>query len=129
MLALRAALTGDAEMARTTYRLVQTVSLGLNIPLSVTALVSGLVLGLGTAWGVFAHRWVTAKLILLVAVILIGALVVGGGVERAVETVTAPAPGRWRIVGGAGAAVAALVASTALSVYRPGRRRRARGGG
>lgn len=34
----------------------------LVVPISLISLLSGVLLGLGTAWGVFRHRWVTTKL-------------------------------------------------------------------
>jgi uncharacterized membrane protein SirB2 len=45
--------------------------------LSVAGLVTGITLGLGTRWGVFRSRWVTAKLLLLVSVMLVGTFVIG----------------------------------------------------
>jgi uncharacterized membrane protein SirB2 len=47
------------------------------VPLSVAGLVTGITLGLGTRWGVFRSRWVTAKLLLLVSVMLVGTFVIG----------------------------------------------------
>jgi len=128
VLALRAATTSDVELAGTTYRLMQTLSLALNIPLALTALVSGIVVGLGTKWGVLRHWWVTAKLALLVAVIAVGALVVGRGVEEAVGASpgAVPASVEWRVVVGAALALTALVGATVLSVYKPGGRWRTR---
>jgi len=128
VLALRAATTGDVGLARASYELMQTLSLALNIPFAVTALVSGVVVGLRTRWGVLRYWWVTAKLVLLVVVIAVGALVVGGGVEEAVGASpgAVPASVEWRIVAGAATALTALVAATALSVYKPGGRWRAR---
>ena len=125
VLALRAALSGDEALAAATWRLLDTLAFALNIPLSLLALTSGIVVGLGTRWGVLRHWWVTAKLLLLLAVIGIGALVVGGGIGAAMDAAPDPAPSavRWRIVAGAAAALVALVTATALSVYKPGGRR------
>jgi hypothetical protein len=39
--------------------------------------VTGVRLGFGTTWGVFRYPWVSAKLLLIVSVILIGAFVIG----------------------------------------------------
>lgn len=131
VLALTAATTDDDALARAGYELMRTLTLALNIPLALTALVSGIVVGLGTRWGVLRHRWVATKLALLLAVALIGALVIGRGVEAALAAPPGlePESAQWRVVGGAAAAAAALVAATALSVYKPGGRLRARRGG
>lgn len=126
VLALRAALTDDGELAHATYRLMETLSFALNIPLSLLALVSGVVVGLGSKWGILRHWWVTTKLALLLAVIAIGALVVGAGIGEALEAAPGaePASAQWRIVAGAAAAVTALLGAATLSVYKPGGRRR-----
>lgn len=124
VLALRAALTEDGDLAHATYRLMETLSFALNIPLSFIALGSGVVVGVGTRWGVFRHWWVTAKLGLLLVVIAVGALVVGAGIGEALEAApgSEPASVQWRIVAGAATALAALFSATTLSVYKPGGR-------
>ena len=94
------------------------------IPLSFTALLTGVTLGLGTKWGVFRYPWVTAKLALILSVILVGAFVIGpattemrdggGGAETVLIVAAA-----WDVL--------ALTLATTLSVFKPGglRRRRA----
>jgi hypothetical protein len=74
---VRAATATDPGFASASYELLQMFSLVFGIPLSFAALISGLALGLGSKWGVLRHAWVTAKLVLLMSVILVGALVVG----------------------------------------------------
>ena len=128
ILGLRAAVTDDPELARATYRLMEMLSFALNIPLSIAALVSGIVIGLGTKWGVLRHWWVTTKLALLIAVVAVGALVVGRGIGQLLDASPGaePASVRWRVVAGAATALVALMAATALSVYKPGGRFRPR---
>jgi hypothetical protein len=127
VLGLRAALTDDGELAHATYRLMETLSLALNIPLSFTALGSGIVVGLGSRWGVLRYRWVTSKLVLLLGVIAVGALVSGAGVGEALEATpgSESASVQWRIVASTGTALVALLSATVLSVYKPGGRWRA----
>lgn len=71
---------------------------------------------------------VLAWIALLAAVIAIavGALVVGRGIDEALDAAPGaePASLRWRVVAGASAAALALLTSTFLSVYEPGGRRR-----
>ena len=49
---------------------------------------AGVALGLGTKWGVLRYRWVTAKLVLILSVIIVGALIIGPA-TAAMRTATA----------------------------------------
>jgi hypothetical protein len=98
-------------------------SLVFGIPLSVVALITGLVLGIGSRWGVFRYPWVVAKLCLIVAVMLVGAVVIGPGLELARQ---GSATGESMLIAGAMFDVAALATATVLSVYKPGRPFRSR---
>lgn len=74
------------------------------IPLSLTAPISGVTLGLGSKWGVLRYPWVPTKLVLLVTTILSGALFVGRLSEQVAD--------------GAGAYEAELVVAAAYNVVR-----------
>ncbi len=118
----------DAEpaAAHESYETMAMFSLIFGIPLSLAALISGVVLGLGTRWGLFRYPWVVAKLGLLVAVILTGALVVGPAEEvlaSASTTASAREAAEDRTLIALVLQVAALALSTGLSVFKPGRRR------
>jgi hypothetical protein len=84
-------------------------------------MVTGILLGLGSKWGVVRPGWVAAKLVLLVGVILVGALVLGPGNEA---MRTGDGGAQARLIAGAGYDVVALTLATGLSVFKPGRRRR-----
>ena len=120
---IRAAGSADAEFAHSSYELLQMFSVLFGIPLSFAALITGITLGLGSKWGVLRHARVTAKLPLLLSVILVGALVIGpatnemshGGGDAEAVLIAAAA---WDIL--------ALTGATVLSVYKPGRRRERR---
>src|SRR5262245_59713934 len=60
---VRAATTGEPAL----YELLSMFSFAFGIPLSFISLISGIVLGLGSKWGVIRYRWVTVKLVLNVA--------------------------------------------------------------
>jgi hypothetical protein len=72
---------------------------------------------------VLRYPWVTAKLILLVTTILTGALVIGPGSQQMIDAAGGDGA---RLIAAAAYNVTALAASSVLSVYKPGRRRRAR---
>ena len=74
---LRAATTPDAQLAASAYELLRGFPVLFGIPLSLTSLATGLALGLSSKWGVLRYWWVTAKLLLNVSVILVGAFVIG----------------------------------------------------
>jgi hypothetical protein len=117
---VRAATTSDPGLAASAYELLGMFPTLFGIPLSLISLASGVTLGLGSKWGVLRYRWVTAKLVLLLSVILVGALVLGpqtaamagdgSGSQTALIAASA-----WDVV--------ALTLATCLSVHKPGRAR------
>jgi len=119
---VRAATTSDPQLAAAAYELLTMFPVLFGIPLSMTSLATGLVLGLGSKWGVLRYRWVTAKLLLNVSVILVGALIIGPTTAAMVEGRDAS---EAMLIGASAYDVAALLLATGLSVFKPGRRRRA----
>jgi hypothetical protein len=129
---LRARGADDPVAAEAAYEIMSMFSLTFGIPLSFTALLSGIALGLGTRWGVLRYPWVIAKLGLILVVILVGALVVGPA-EGTLLSDSVSDSGRsaalTRALVGETVQIAALVTSVGLSVFKPGRRRADRGVG
>jgi Predicted integral membrane protein (DUF2269) len=117
---IRAAATPDAALASSSYELLEMFSLVFGIPLSFVALITGLTLGLGSKWGVLRYAWVTAKLLLLLSVILVGALVIGPATS---EMRDGRGDAQTVLIAAAAWDVLALAIATGLSVYKPGRRR------
>jgi Predicted integral membrane protein (DUF2269) len=117
--AIRAATTNDPELAASAYELMSMFSFVFGIPLSFVSLGTGLALGLGSRWGVLRHGWTTAKLVVIVSVILVGAFVIGPS-EAAMDDGEG---GRDTVLIVAAAYdVLALGLATGLSVYKPRRR-------
>ncbi|SEG98379.1 hypothetical protein SAMN05444920_111303 [Nonomuraea solani] len=116
-----AALTKDLELAHAAYRLMPLLVFAGGIPLSVTALITGITLGLTGHWGLFRHYWVTVKLVLLVAVICAGMLLFDPEGMAAVTEGgrAAGATRQWSQVAVPGAQIVALMTATALSVFKP----------
>jgi uncharacterized membrane protein SirB2 len=121
---IRAATTSDPALASSSYELLQMFSAVFGIPLSFTALVTGVTLGLSSKWGVFRYPWVTAKLALILSVILVGAFVIG---RATTETRDGGGDAETLLIAAATWDVLALTLATTLSVFKPGglRRRRA----
>lgn len=120
---VRAATTDDPALAAASYELLTMFTVLFGIPLSFIALVSGILLGLGSKWGVLRYGWVTVKLVLLVGVILVGALVLGPGTEA---MRSGDGGAEARLIAGSAYDVVALTVATAVSVFKPGGRRAAR---
>ncbi len=66
-LAATALYTDAPDTLRAAYRAMPLLGDALIVPLSLLSLTSGVILGLGTRWGLFTHRWVTTKFWLTLA--------------------------------------------------------------
>jgi hypothetical protein len=117
---LRAATTADANLAAASYELLTMFTVLFGIPLSLLALGSGVLLGLGSKWGVLRYGWVIAKLVLLLGVIAVGAFVLGPGTDA---MRSGQGGAEARLIAGSAYDVVALTAATGLSVFKPRRRR------
>lgn len=124
-LAVIGVLSANGQTVRSAYVSMETVTWMVIVPFSFAALITGIVQGLSTSWGLFRHRWVVAKLLLtVIATVLL--LVHGQAVGRvgavAMDRVLSSADLRTvriRLIADAGAALMALVVATTLSVYKP----------
>ena len=98
------------------------------MPLAFTSLLIGIVQSLGTAWGLFQHYWVIAKLVLtlfVTVVLLLQMKTIATLARIASETTLSSGDlGRPRlslVIHAAGGLLVLLV-PVALSVYKPGGR-------
>lgn len=114
----------DVQMVRAAYLALEPITGYVLVPLAFASLLTGLVMSLGTPWGLFRHYWVIFKLLLTVfaTIILLGfTQTLSGMVGAAADPTTSIAD--LRAMGaGMGHAVGALVVLlviTILSVYKP----------
>lgn len=117
---------GDGELG--VYRAIDLLGYAVVLPVALVAAVSGVVLSLGTYWGLLRYRWVVIKLVLTLVALVATVFALLPQMDRAVANCLAG--------GGPGASGNSLVAApivagvlyttaTALSVYKPrGSRRR-----
>ena len=94
----------------------------LVFPFAGISLVSGLVLSLGTAWGLVRHWWVLAKLVINVVMLAVSGAVLSRFLAQAADRARDGAEVGdlgTRVVIGSCAGLVLLVVATALSVYRP----------
>ncbi|MEV4875827.1 hypothetical protein [Streptomyces cyaneofuscatus] len=121
------ATTGSAEQQAAMYRtmsMLDEIFLGMT---SMFALITGIVVGAGTKWGLLQRRWVAVKFFTTMGVMLLGFSVIHQLILRANELVDAGAPARggeldtvgWAMAGSAALAVLSLVFMTAVSTYKP----------
>jgi hypothetical protein len=59
-----AALTGDPDLTRACYLAMDAAGGAMLVPVALLTLLTGLVAGLGTQWGLVRYWWVLAKLVL-----------------------------------------------------------------
>jgi ABC-type spermidine/putrescine transport system permease subunit II len=83
-LLVAAEATGSPTMARGLYQSVET-SVWLSVPVALAAAATGVVLGLGTKWGVARYWWVLVKEIIVVPVVVTDLLIVAPGAHDAVH--------------------------------------------
>jgi len=66
-----AATSHDALTLRTAYLAMDLVARSVIVPLALLALLTGLVMSLGTKWGLFRHYWVLISFLLTVVATLV----------------------------------------------------------
>jgi len=124
-----ASFSSDASVARAAYLMMGVVGRGALLPLSIGALVSGIVQSLGTRWGLFRHYWVVVKLVLTslaVAGLFVHQTTAITEAVRLAADAAAPvlASGRLKELGAqlladSALALSALLAITLIAVYKP----------
>ncbi|MEV4753924.1 hypothetical protein AB0J86_02235 [Micromonospora sp. NPDC049559] len=122
-LAVTAVATDSHPVRHGAYELLRVVDLAAAIPSMFLSILTGLVVSLGTKWGLVRHWWVIAKFAVSVSIPLVAGTVESALADELALRTADPAAG----VGGAGAALTAclggftvaLWAATILSVFKP----------
>jgi hypothetical protein len=115
----------DAQMVRAAYLATDTITWFVIVPLAFASLLTGLIVSLGTQWGLVQHYWVLVKLaltILATILLLLHTQPIGVLADVARETTVSGANVarlRIQLVADAGAALLALLVNVTLSVYKP----------
>src|SRR5437868_4007329 len=65
-LGIAAVTSSDAQTVRAAWTAMEVTGWWAIVPLAVTALLTGLVISLGTQWGLFRHYWVLISLALTI---------------------------------------------------------------
>jgi hypothetical protein len=115
----------EAQLVRAAYLAMGVTAWFVIVPLSLAALLTGLVQSLGTKWGLFRHYWVLVKFLLALlatSVLLIHtqpiSLLAGTAAEATLSSADLREP-RLQLVVAAGAGLLVLLVNTTLGVYKP----------
>ena len=122
-LAVAGLTSRDAQLVRSAYLAMELTGWYVLVPLCLASLMTGLVMSLGTPWGLFRHYWVLIKFLITAVSALIlfvytqtlsplGRL--AADATLSVDDLRNPSP-----VLHSGAALLALLVTTTLSVYKP----------
>jgi hypothetical protein len=124
-LAIAGLASPHGNTVRASYLAMELIGWSVIVPLAFAAAPTGILMSLGTEWGLFRHYWVFAKLLISAAatVLLVVHMQPVGHLARAVVATTALdgelAGLRLQLVADASAATVALLIATALSVFKP----------
>ena len=124
-LALAALTSQDDQVVRAAFLVMELLGWCVLVPLSFASLLTGLVQSLGTKWGLFRHYWVLFKLLITVVstIILLAYMetlryLAGIAAETTLSTADLHVFAQSPVIH-SGAALAALLVVTTLSVYKP----------
>lgn len=125
VLAIAGLTSNDLQRVRAAYLAMELIAWFVIVPLSLASPLTGLVMSLGTVWGLFRHYWVLIKfLITIPATILLWVHLRPVGHLAGVVAERTLSHGdlaglRIQLVADAGAAVLVLFVATTLSIYKP----------
>lgn len=121
-LGIAAVESSDTERVRAAWTAMDVIGWWVILPLAIGALVTGLVMSLGTRWGLFRHYWtlISLALTVLCTAVLVLHMPSVSATARMVRTVEGS---DLRALGGdlfhPGAGLLLLLAITVLNVYKP----------
>lgn len=115
----------NAQIVRSSYLVMPPITWFIIVPLAFASLLTGVLLSLGTKWGLFRYYWVLVKFLinsLSIPILLLHTQVIRTVAEAAATSTLSPIDlhdQRGQLVTIAIAALAALLFATTLSVYKP----------
>ncbi|MFE5815283.1 DUF2269 domain-containing protein [Streptomyces sp. NPDC056479] len=120
-LGITAAGTGSAVTVEASVRAMKLFADWLLLPVAFLTLVSGVVLSLGTQWGLARHRWVYVKFWMTLATATATVFALRPGVNSAVAAVAAggPLPDAGDVLFGPIVSLSAYVFMTVISILKP----------
>ncbi|MFH8367992.1 DUF2269 domain-containing protein [Streptomyces sp. NPDC018031] len=124
VLGVSGATTDSAETGAAAYRAMKIFGDWMIIPISLLTLVSGVVLALGTSWGLARYRWVWTKFWLTLATAAASVFALRSGIDDAAAEVDRlragePVPLFADLVAAPAVSTTAYLFMTAISVLKP----------
>ncbi len=122
MLGIAAVTSQDAQTVRAAWIAMELIGWFIIVPLALAALLTGLVMSLGTPWGLFLHYWVLITLVLTVfatTILLLHMPTVSSIADVAREADDADLGGFGGDILHAGGGLLVLLVITVLNVYKP----------
>lgn len=119
-----AATSQDAQTLRAAYLAMELIAWYVIVPLALASLLSGLIMSLGTKWGLFRYYWVLISLLLTIiatVVLLVETQTISYFADRAADPTTSGDDLRTlgnTLVHSVGGAVVLLIILV-LNVYKP----------
>jgi hypothetical protein len=121
-LGVSAMTSEDTPTVRAAWIAMEVTGWFVIVPLAVAALLTGLVMALGTPWGLFRHYWVLMTLVLTIlatVVLLLHMPTVTSLADQARSVDDAPPGGLGGDLLHPGLGLVVLLVITALNVYKP----------
>ncbi|MEV8317904.1 DUF2269 domain-containing protein [Streptomyces sp. NPDC059900] len=120
-LAVAAITTGSAATTEAAARSMKLFADWLVLPLALLTLLSGLLLSLGTPWGLARHRWVYVKFWLTLATTAASAFALRPGLNDTVAAVSAGSPvaDPTGLIAGPVVSLSAYLFMTVISLLKP----------
>ncbi|MFK0115398.1 DUF2269 domain-containing protein [Streptomyces sp. NPDC090994] len=120
-LAVTGVTTASPAASEAAVRAMKLFADWLLLPVALLTLLSGVLLALGTPWGLARHRWVWTKFWLTLATVTATAFALRPAVDSAVAAVAAggPLPDSGDVLTGPVVSLSAYVFMTVVSVVKP----------
>lgn len=124
-LAIAGVNSEDGQLVRGAYLAMDVIVRFAIVPLALLSVLTGIIQGLGTSWGLFRHYWVVIKLVITIiaTVVLLTEL---GPISEVAGAARAGAFGqetmrdeRTSLVVHSGGGLVVLLVPTVLSIYKP----------
>jgi hypothetical protein len=121
-LVVAAMISQDSRTLHATWVAMELIGWYVIVPLALASLLTGLVMALGTAWGLFRHYWVLLSLVLTIfatVVLLVHMQTVSDVAGRAADTPGAAVGGLPGEFVHAGVGMLVLLVIQVLNMYKP----------
>lgn len=115
----------DAQITRAAYLAMELITRSVIIPFSFVSLLTGLIISLGTRWGLFRHYWILVKFLITIPAIillLVHSQPISFLADAAAEMALSVTDFRGlqlQLLAASGAALLVLLLLTTLAVYKP----------